>query len=83
MSKIGRILSKNRSIYIENVNSSNIHPKIQQKYIYTQNQQNQNRNLEVDGCQSNLYVMLKQLVSFFIYFTTSFACCIFDEPTVL
>ena len=30
------------------------------------------RDLKVDGCQSNLYVMLNQLLFFFISFTTSF-----------
>ena len=38
------------------------------------------RDLEVDGCQSNLYVILKQL--FFISFMTSFVGSIFSsEPT--
>ena len=30
------------------------------------------RDLKVDGCQSNLYLMLKQLLFFLINFTTSF-----------
>ena len=40
------------------------------------------RDLKVDGCQSNLYVMLEQL-SFFINFTTFFSSGILCETTVL
>ena len=40
------------------------------------------RNPEVDGCQSNIFVMLKQLL-IFINFTTSFLGVFFDKPTVL
>ena len=36
-----------------------------------------NRDLKVDGCQSNLNVMLKQLSIFFINLSTSFVGGIF------
>ena len=40
------------------------------------------QDLKVDGFQSNLYVMLKQLL-FFVSFRVSFVGGFFDEPTLL
>ena len=41
------------------------------------------RDLKVDGCQSNLYVMLKQSLFFYKFYDFFLQAAFFDEPTVL
>ena len=72
---ISKLLKKLFMFYISSFCLVRIAPVIKSskvsKYYDQYHSLDSIRNLQVDGCQSNLYVMLKQLL-FFTNFTTSF-----------